>query len=207
MSLASFAYSLSLFWLIVHGLQRIFHHKRDKSHGSILPSNNRSGFWRESRLRRTRDDWNCSVTIGFLRARIETTSWNEVHDKFLTRLKRKRYPGEGRERVWLERVYSIGFGIGVIGMVVALGILVWTSWSLSRPLFLYNVKDGGGGRLMKRDGVANMAYGADSPITPIVSSDLVVVFLLMKAIDTRCNSSTLAHTCDTRHALRIASNP
>ncbi|KAJ3573613.1 hypothetical protein NP233_g2329 [Leucocoprinus birnbaumii] len=158
MPLSSFLYSLSLFWLIIHIIHRLStHHKQ----GPILPSS-------ISVANRSQIQWN--ITVQFLHARIETTRWNNAHDRLLSRLKRRR-----GERVWLERMYDMGLGVGVVGMVVALVLLVWTTWSLMKSLAIRSVEGGAGsvGRLLRRDmdGTVRRSYedrGMDSPITPII---------------------------------------
>ncbi|KAF9447627.1 hypothetical protein P691DRAFT_776009 [Macrolepiota fuliginosa MF-IS2] len=160
MSLVSFAFPLSVFWLIIYVLHRIL--GQGNHHESILPSYRR-GLRSHAGI--------CHFTIRFLHARIETSRWNAAHDKLLTRLKRK---DESRSRAWLERIYTLGYVSGVIGMVVALGLLGWTAWTLMKPPSIHTITGVSKtvGKLMKRNDVsARLAYGEpalESPITPIL---------------------------------------
>lgn len=83
-------------------------------------------------------------------------------------------------RTWLERFYTLGYVSGVIGMVVALGLLLWTTWTLIKPFSFHkivNVSKSVGKLMMKRD-ISEVTYTEDlasqSPITPIVRSNFIL---------------------------------
>lgn len=74
----------------------------------------------------------------------------------------------------MERFYTFGYVSGVIGMVVALGLLVWTTWTLVKPVSIHKIVEVSKsvGKLMKRDvqkmNISYEEFAPESPITPIV---------------------------------------
>jgi S2P endopeptidase len=170
MSLASFASALSIFWLILYCIHWISQ-QNNTTPETILPSHQQNLRNNGSIL----GHYNLRITIRFLQARIETTSLNKFHDKLLNRLKRKSHSGL---RAWLERFYTLGYVSGIFGMVVALGLLMWTTWTLMKPISFHKIVkvSRSVGKLMKRDGqiTTYQDLAPESPITPIVRSNLLV---------------------------------
>lgn len=152
MSLSSAVNSLWVFWGIVYCAHRLRLYKASTE--TALPLHQR---------RRT-SEWH--ITIRFLRVRVETSRWNTAHDKLLTRFKRG---SASWTRTWLERFYTLGFVSGVVGMIVVLGFLLWTTWTLVRPFSILKIGTPKvAGKLMKRD---PLEPAPESLITPIVRTN------------------------------------
>lgn len=116
MSLARPAIALVILWVLIHGVDHFL--KPSRSH-SLLPSSSASSSRRTPRL------WNTSSTQFVLKnvyLRVQTTKWNVRHDVLAGTLIRKRKVG------WALRwFYDIGCLLGLLGMLVGLGVLAWTS--------------------------------------------------------------------------------
>jgi S2P endopeptidase len=202
MSLASFAYGLSIFWLIIHALQRLLRYRKDDI---ILPSH-RPGFRNYDRAHK----WH--VTIRFLQARIETSRWNEIHDRLSARLKKK---GCLRFRIWLERFYNVGFASGVTGMVVAFGLLIWTTWALWKPFSIHkmsNMPTATGGLVKRGVELKTTLYeefAPESPITPIVRFNFQCFWIEIEitSIAPRSYRTTKSYTAHFRSAFLKSGRP
>ncbi|KAF9261087.1 hypothetical protein L218DRAFT_543180 [Marasmius fiardii PR-910] len=122
MPLANTVLSLSLFWIVVHGLNTYVKRSRQVP---LLPSNTTNTQWqsRSNRLQR----WSLSNTtldVKNLHLTVSTTAWNPFYDGMMEKLRTKTYT---RTRSWMTIFYDIGFGIGFIGMLCAVCALVWLS--------------------------------------------------------------------------------
>ena len=107
MSFGTLCLSLTIFWLAIHALSTLF-----PNHTTLLPTT-------APRLRAS----STHITVKHLHLRIQTTTWNSVHDQLATRLASKPFR---RARKALNCFYDIGSVVGVLGMVVGVGVLIWT---------------------------------------------------------------------------------
>ncbi|KAJ8082502.1 hypothetical protein PM082_008357 [Marasmius tenuissimus] len=144
MPLLDIVLPLSLFWLLVHVLD--IYLKRSRR-APLLPSN--ENHFRTPRYRH----WNLSNTtlnLKRLHLTISTTRWNVTYDKFVEKLKHKHH---ARAKYWITAFYNVGVWIGVLGMVCAVGALVWISgtlfWDLAHRWFA--IERQSSLRIQKRD--------------------------------------------------------
>lgn len=130
MSLARSAFALIVPWALIHGFYYFIKSPRSQS---LLPTV--SGI----STRRRQGLWNASSTQVVLKnvhLRVQTTVWNAKHDVLTGMLRRRRRIG------WfLKLFYDVGCLLGVLGMLVGLGVLVWTSGQAAYVL-AHKVLDG-----------------------------------------------------------------
>jgi len=116
MSLVSHVVALLLVWVAIHAIH--YARKPSKTH-SLLPSTSNSrlarhGFWKKSTTQ---------VILKAFHLRLQTTAWNLHHDILATELKKER-------RLFLSQTlrvfYDLGSVFGIFGMLVGLGLLLWT---------------------------------------------------------------------------------
>jgi hypothetical protein len=78
----------------------------------------------------------------------------------------------------LERLYTLGYVSGILGMLVALGLLIWTTWALAKPISLHKIVKASQSvdKLMRRgDQITTYPdLTPESPITPIVRFKFLV---------------------------------
>jgi hypothetical protein len=122
MGLGALIFLVSSFWAAIHGINRY------KSSHSLLPTtfhvrNRRQRLWALS---------STNVTLHHVHLKISTTAWNHRHDRLAGRL---AGPLSGVKSC-LGGFYDLGCFVGMIGMVVAVAILLWTTWSLGTNLFV-----------------------------------------------------------------------
>ncbi|KAJ7572653.1 hypothetical protein C8J56DRAFT_584108 [Mycena floridula] len=99
---------LVLIWASIHGL----HHLSKRSSSPLLPVD---------RQRRTVTH----LTVQALHCRVQTTAWNTRHDILKDRL--QRY---SRLRNAFILFYDAGNVLGLLGMIVAVSLLLWTFFAL-----------------------------------------------------------------------------
>jgi len=96
---------------------------------------------------------------------VETTAFNQAHDKFAWTLIRN----PGLKDV-LRSFYNFGAVLGVIGMLGGVGTLVWTTWKLSHLLLATPPAPNG---LVRRGATPTPPQGAGLPFYLIVSWPLL----------------------------------
>ncbi|KAH9942695.1 hypothetical protein B0H21DRAFT_750382 [Amylocystis lapponica] len=115
---------LALSWLAIHLARRCAH--RRASHASLPGAHSRS-------IRGSR--WSASthwqVSAHQLSIRVQTTAFNDLHDLVTAALAK---PHNLRWRSLLSRFYDVGSVLGVVGLVGALCILIWTTARLASAL-------------------------------------------------------------------------
>lgn len=104
---------LLIFWAIVYALYYLIHPTQQSS---LLPT-----FSRRSAV-------STQVVLTKFHLRVQTTSWNLRHDILSTTLARKQ---NLKLKKSLQHVYDAGSVLGVIGMLGAVGLLLWTTGQLS----------------------------------------------------------------------------
>lgn len=129
MSFPSLLLSLSIFWLAVHGL-----HAYLKRGSAPRPSSARAfaGLGRAYPFGLFRILSSTQVSLRGVRLQLSTQAWNEPHDRLSGwLLKRKnRSLREG-----LKRCYDVGVVLGVAGMIVACGGLLWVACSHASSVY------------------------------------------------------------------------
>lgn len=154
MSLVTFTLLLSLLWAVIYIAEN---HWRKRAGRSILPSSHGD---RRGTLR------NVDVSLKQLHLRLKSTGWNAKHDTLASRL-RTRLPGL---KLFLEHFYDVGSLLSILGMIVALGLLVWTAVFLFREGLW--PPESTTPRLLKRGGKERddiMQSSSSSILKPIVS--------------------------------------
>ncbi|GJE92322.1 hypothetical protein PsYK624_084760 [Phanerochaete sordida] len=115
MAALSLLTALAVFWLAVHAVHHVW--ARRHAARSVLPT--------LAALRRKRLD----VTLRHAYLHLETARFNDLHDRVALRFAR------GRRALWQRAAhtfYNVGSAAGVLGMLVAIGLLCATAfWSLS----------------------------------------------------------------------------
>ncbi|THU98578.1 hypothetical protein K435DRAFT_856446 [Dendrothele bispora CBS 962.96] len=117
MSFTKAFFLVSTFWTVIHGLK---YFSRFKKNSSILPVASRS-------VQPQTRSWHASltsVTIDKLLLKVETTSINACHDSIANKLKKRQL---ARVRGWAVVFYNLGVLFGLLGMVCALGLLLYTA--------------------------------------------------------------------------------
>ncbi|KAF9050961.1 hypothetical protein BDZ89DRAFT_1056867 [Hymenopellis radicata] len=139
---ASAVIVLCLIWTVIHFVARSLSHHD----GALLPTNTRN---RAGRQR-------IKVQVEWVHLKIETASWNQYHDALIGQLSSKRYHAQ---QVALKLLYNVGVAVGIMGMLCATGILVWSCATMVGGL--------GQPRLSKRD-LGSQQVGSTKP--PLVQA-------------------------------------
>lgn len=111
---------------------------------------------------------------------VETTAFNQAHDRFAWALLRNPALKDA-----LRSFYNFGAASGVIGMLGGVGALLWTAWKLSYLLFAtLPTRDG----LVRRDATSAPPPSGGLPFYLIVSQLLVsTARQSYSCTDTRCH--------------------
>lgn len=141
-------YSLALLWAIVYAVNK---RRQEKRNRLPLPAYG---------LPRTQVA-KYQVKLRPLHLVIETTAFNQTHDRFSWTLVRNPALKNG-----LKFFYGFGAVLGVLGTFGGIGTLVWTTWKLSY-LFLSTPPNRDG--LVKRDAAPPRSQGDGLPFYLIVS--------------------------------------
>jgi hypothetical protein len=142
-------YSLALLWAIIYAVNK----RRQEKHSRLpLP------VYGVSRTQVA----NYHVKLRPLHLIIETTAFNQTHDKFSWTLLRN--PPLKRS---LKLLYTFGAVLGIVGMLGGVGALAWTTLKLSYLLLSSTSPDRDG--LVKRDAASQPSQGVGLPFYLIVS--------------------------------------
>ena len=141
-------YSLVLLWAIIYAVNR---RQRGKPGGLPLPT------YYIPRAQAAK----YQVQLRPLHLIIETTAFNQTHDKFAWALLRNP-----TIKSVLKSFYGLGAALGVAGMLGGVGMLVWTTWKL---LYLLLAIPSAGGGLAKRDTTTLPSQASGLPFYLIVS--------------------------------------
>ncbi|KIM76861.1 hypothetical protein PILCRDRAFT_825840 [Piloderma croceum F 1598] len=114
MTVGTLCLSLSLLWLVIHAVHNARTHK---AHVPLLPTTSPH----------LRANSQTHITLKHLHIHIQTTAWNPAHERLAALLASKHY---GRVKKVLIAFYDLGAGMGVVGMGVGVGVLLWTFWEL-----------------------------------------------------------------------------
>jgi len=145
-------YSLALLWAVIYAVNK---RRRGKSSGLPLP------VYYIPRAQAAK----YQVQLRPLHLIVETTAFNQTHDKFAWALLRN--PGS---KTVLKSFYGFGAALGVAGMLGGVGMLVWTIWKLSYLLLAIPPAAEG---LVKRGATTPPLQGGGLPFYLIVSSSLL----------------------------------
>ena len=154
-------YSLALLWAIIYAVN-----KRRQRKPTRLPLPAYS-------ISRTQAKY--QVQLRPLHLIVETTAFNQTHDKFAWTLLRNPVL-----KALLKSFYGFGAALGVTGMLGGVGMLLWTTWKLS---YLLLATLPGGAKLVKRDAIALPPQGSGLPFYLIVS------WYLLSRTQKDCNSA------------------
>lgn len=113
-----FIIGILVLWLVIHVAHNLVHRRQNTS---VLPI--------QHNIRRSK----ATVTLKSLHLKVQTTSFNRLHDVLTTRLQKNGYG------TILESFYDLGTFICAFGMTVAIGLLVWTFIGLIQDLRHSNV--------------------------------------------------------------------
>ncbi|KAG7448191.1 uncharacterized protein BT62DRAFT_890455 [Guyanagaster necrorhizus] len=116
---------LSLFWTAIHAIVRLLNSKK----GSLLPTEQRSV--RPSRKLGS----SIHVSARYFHLKIESSTWNRYHDGLTGKLVSRRYRWTSKT---LRHFYDAGVAFGVLGMLCAIGLLLWTCANLLTETFRHN---------------------------------------------------------------------
>lgn len=177
MSLKALGLSIIFIWFAIYALYRCF--LRRTHDISLLPTTSSADI-------RRRDTSPVQINLSFLHLRAQTTFWNKSHDRLVSWLEDKH---SSKWKSFLTQLYGVGCVLGLIGMLVSLGLLLWTTGNLSvsllatsrqmwgRPEMIDDV-----GRSMKRTlgdtqvSLSGSSERAFATIKPIVSHNLTYSF-------------------------------
>ena len=143
--------SLALFWTIIYAANK---RRQGKSGGLPLPA------YHTPRMQAAK----YQVQLKPFHLIVETTAFNQIHDKFAWTLLRN----PALKRV-LKYFYGFGAALGVAGLLGGVGMLLWTTWKLSCLLLATSLPGGG---LAKRDATVTPPRGSALPFYLIVSWSL-----------------------------------
>ena len=142
-------YSLALLWAIIYAVNK---RRQEKPNRLSLP------VYGTPRTQASQ----CQVRLRPLHLIVETTAFNQTHDKFAWTLLRNPVLKDV-----LKSFYGFGAALGVIGMFCAVGMLVWTTWKLS---YLLLATPPAGNGLVKRNATSTPPQSSGLPFYLIVSS-------------------------------------
>lgn len=120
MGLGTLLFLVSFIWATIYSLDRYL----SPHVHTLLPGSTgrrRARFWGTS---------SSKYILKHFHLRVQTTAWNNQHD-ILTNRVTSRHP---RIKLFLERFYDTGLVLGILGMLVAFGLLLWTAFSLMQSL-------------------------------------------------------------------------
>ncbi|KAK0228990.1 hypothetical protein IW262DRAFT_1265153 [Armillaria fumosa] len=112
----------SLFWTAIHAIV----HSLNSEKSSLLPTEPRGS--RPSRKLRG----GTHVTAWYFHLKVESSAWNRYHDDLAGKLTSRRYR---RSNKTLGYFYDAGVAFGVLGMLCAIGLLLWTCANLFTETF------------------------------------------------------------------------
>ena len=141
-------YSLALLWAIIYAVNK---RRQEKPNRLPLPA------YGVSRTQTAK----YQVKVRLLHLIIETTAFNQTHDKFSWTLLRNPVLKDG-----LKLFYGFGAVLGIIGMFCGVGTLAWTTWKL---LYLLLSTPPNRDGLIKRDVASPPSQGGNLPFYLIVS--------------------------------------
>jgi len=130
MSFTKVLFLIAIFWTVIHGIHYFL---KSRKNSSILPVASRTA-GHHPRI------WNAASTsfvVDKLLLRIQTTSLNAWHDSIANRLKTRQC---ACIRYWTVMFYNLGVFFGLLGMICALGVLLYTAGSSVWGLLLYQIK-------------------------------------------------------------------
>lgn len=118
MSFWALSLCLTFIWLVIHVLNKfLLIRSRDLS---LLPT---ASFG--SRIPTTR------IFLKKLHLRVQTTAWNRHHEKLAARLAGKQ---SLKAKTLLAGFYDAGSALGLLGMIGAIGLLLWTTRDIALSL-------------------------------------------------------------------------
>lgn len=106
-------YSLLLLWAVIYAINK---RRQGKSGRLPLP------VYGTPRTQGAQ----CQVKLKPLHLIVETTAFNQIHDKFAWALLRNPTLKDA-----LKSFYGFGAALGIVGMLGGTGMLLWTTWKLS----------------------------------------------------------------------------
>lgn len=118
--MASLVLVLLLVWTVIHGANYFL---RPSKAQSLLPTPQSFG--------RRRDRNNTQVILNKFHLRVQTSAWNSRHDGLAKAVSERQ---GARLRSLLTSFYNVGCVMGVLGTVVALGLMVWNCANTLLPL-------------------------------------------------------------------------
>lgn len=131
MATSSLALVLLLVWTIIHGANYFL--RPAKTQQSLLPTSRGAAFLG----RRRNYFWNSRTTqvvLNKLHLRVQISVWNGHHDTLSKAVSARS--GAGGLRAALIAFYNAGCAMGVVGTVLALGLLLWTCANALVPLLI-----------------------------------------------------------------------
>jgi len=141
-------YSLALLWAIIYAVNR---RRQEKPSRIPLP------VYGTPRTQAAQ----YQVKLRPFHLTVETTAFNQIHDKFAWNLLRNP-----ALKVFLKSFYGFGAALCVIGMLGGVGMLVWTIWKLS---YLLLAAPPTGDGLVRRDTIPTPPQSGGLPFYLIVS--------------------------------------
>ncbi|KAJ7472234.1 hypothetical protein B0H11DRAFT_1347004 [Mycena galericulata] len=109
---------LLLVWTVIHAANYFL--RPAKAH-SLLPTSHSLGRRRERTTQ---------VVVNKFHLRVQTSAWNHRHDAFARAVSAR----QARLRLVLTGFYGVGCAMGVLGTVVALGLMFWNSGHAAVPV-------------------------------------------------------------------------
>lgn len=118
MGLDALGLFITIFWLAIHALHRIY---KNSSHGSSNLPIPVAATLSSSARHRTRET-STRVTLNHVHLRIETSALNNLHARYTTRARASNM----QPKKALTAFYNVGSIFGAVGMLGVLGIILWT---------------------------------------------------------------------------------
>lgn len=194
MSVETLSLVITALWLVIYTLDRLCNHDSNGPRNLPLPVGVPS-----TRLRSSTSSTH--IIIQHLHLRIQTNAFNKLHQRLCARFANRRFALAKKS---LTVFYDAGSMFGVLGMLGALGIVIWTAGDLVRLLFGWNftllVEAGSGYGKRSLDAVAAPTMqthksSSGSLLKPIVSNShpdmqQKPTKALQRAVDPRRDSPT-----------------
>lgn len=116
MGFVALIYSVGFFWIILHALRYVLARRNLKANTGILPVSRSSR--NDERL------WlNTKVVLKQAYLRIESTGYNDAHDRLIALLAKQAH---ARTRRALFILYDLGRLSGLIGILLVISLLLWS---------------------------------------------------------------------------------